>query len=230
MRPVRRRRSMRRIVRYVDARSLLIERLGDYCSYCERPTVHAIEHVLPWEATQAGSQHTRLETSWTNFLLTCHKCNIFKAKRQDATPYNNRLQARERYYWPDTDNTFRAYQYHRTGDVVAHPRLNTTEAAKATATLAIFGFEKDDLRKHRRADAWVCAELQLGVWTRAPTEQTLDVIMSSAGLSGHWSIWYTVFAAHPRVLARLNKVFPGTARSCFDPQSCATIARRKGKL
>lgn len=239
MRPVQRRRSIKQIHRYGDSKDLLTFRLGNYCSYCERPTAYAIEHVLPWGAKNVGTravpilqpQHPRLQNSWTNFLLTCVNCNLFKKARQDATPYGHRRQARTRYYWPDADNTFRAFAYFRTGDVVAHPSLLGPKAAKASGTLTMLGFDTPgDARTRRRADAWTCAEQHLGSWASAPTSGNLDLIALSARLAGQWSIWRTVFASHPRVLARLNQEFPGTDRPCFDPQTGAPIARRKGQL
>ncbi len=239
MRPIERRRSHRKTRRGSFAKRLLTERLGDYCSYCERPTAYAIEHVLPWDGKSGGppaaprrvTQHTRLEHSWTNFLLTCVTCNNFKKERQDATPYSDRRHARLRYYWPDTDNTFRAYEYHPTGDVVAHRALAAPQAVKATRTLEMFGATTPgDMRKRKRAEAWACASLQLRTWLTSPSRSTLEAIESIARGTGHWSIWATVFAGHPDVLDRLNRTLPGTALACFDRLTGVPIARRKGQL
>lgn len=231
MRPVQRRRSQRAIQRYSDARDLLMDRLGDYCSYCERPTSYAIEHVLPWEDTITHRQHPRLEKSWTNFLLTCVKCNNYKAKRQDATPYGQRRLARRRYYWPDTDNTFRAFEYVRTGDVTAHRSLSAPEQTKATDMIHMFGFNApNDIRRRKRADVWMVAELHLQSWLTSPTPHMLNTIALSAREAGCWSVWRTVFAAHPQVLAHLDRVFPGTALSNFDPHTGVPLPRHKGQL
>lgn len=233
MRPVRRRRCVSRIVDYHDARHLLTERLGDYCSYCERPTAHAIEHALPWgpKGNPPVPQHPRLERSWTNLLLACTKCNNYKRHRQDAQPYGDRRQARARYLWPDTDNTFQAFEYFLTGDVKAGAGLAGALPQKAEDTIYMLGFDApNDIRKHKRAQVWSTADLHLKSWLKAPSAENLDTIVSSARDVGHWSIWRTVFAAHPRVLARLDTVFPGTARSCFDPVTGAPVPRLRGQL
>lgn len=62
---------------YSDAHPHLVERLGDYCSYCERrlPASLAVEHVQP------KSHVPELETSWDNFLLACTNCNSVKGSK-----------------------------------------------------------------------------------------------------------------------------------------------------
>ncbi len=238
MRPIKRGQS-HRYVRRTYAKAWLVERLGDYCSYCERPTSSAVEHVLPWgpkksdtnPPQQSVAQHTRLEHSWNNFLLTCVKCNNFKKERQNPHPYGATRAARRRYYWPDTDNTFRAYEYHPTGDVVAHPALTKHEKSKADSTLHMFGFDSCyDPRKSKRSEVWSCAALHLVSWLASPTDGNLELIASSAKNAGNWSVWVTVFAAQPVVLARLNAVFPGTDRRCFDSRTGIAVPRPKGQL
>jgi len=54
---------------YRDARDHLIDRIGDYCSYCEvclHSSIH-VEHVRPKQPQPA------LERAWTNFLLACEE-------------------------------------------------------------------------------------------------------------------------------------------------------------
>ena len=75
MRPVERGTAPRTYSQYSDAIGDLEERLGTYCSYCERrlPISLAVEHVVPKDL------HPELKTEWTNFLLGCTNCNSVKA-------------------------------------------------------------------------------------------------------------------------------------------------------
>ena len=63
-----------------DAAPQLQERLGDYCSYCERQieTHLAVEHIKP------KSHDPGLRRAWNNFLLACTNCNSSKG----GTPVN----------------------------------------------------------------------------------------------------------------------------------------------
>ena len=226
MRPIRRGRPPSPVRRYQDARELLALRLGDYCSYCERPTSAAVEHVLPWK-----NKHPRLKNSWNNLLLTCVKCNNNMAKRQDSTPHGETRAARRRYYWPDSDNTFRALEYGAAGVLRPNPNLSVTEKAKAAATLHILGLDNiGGFRSRKRTGAWTTAELHLRSWRTTPTAENLETIIASATEGGCWSVWRTVFAGEPQVLGRLDAGMPGTARDCFDRVSGAPTKRRKGQV
>lgn len=77
MRPVERGPAPRTYTKYGDAIGDLEERLGIYCSYCERrlPISLAIEHVVPKDL------HPELEVEWTNFLLACSNCNSVKGNK-----------------------------------------------------------------------------------------------------------------------------------------------------
>ena len=81
---------------YKQARDPLIERIGDYCSYCEiaLPSQIDVEHVL------AKTLHPALELEWTNFLLACKNCNTIKSNKDIEL---------EDLYWPHRDNTLRAF-------------------------------------------------------------------------------------------------------------------------
>ncbi len=225
MRPVRRGKYWKRLSKYQDAKSPLMERLGDYCSYCGRPTSYAVEHILPWK-----NKHARLKTSWTNFLLTCVSCNIYMSKRQDSTPYTNRAAARRRYFWPDTDNTFRAFKYLPLGAIDASPLLPPAQQTTAGATLRMLGFERGDSRARRRAEVWTAAVLSLAKWQGDPSQSRLEDIIVCAKGWGMWEVWRTVFAGEPRVVLALDQAFPGTDRRCFDKNTGQPISRPKGQL
>ena len=68
-----------------DARKDLIDRLGQYCSYCEMliPSSLDVEHILP------QSLFRDEKTNWENFCLACTNCNSTKKspmeKRWDSS-------------------------------------------------------------------------------------------------------------------------------------------------
>src|SRR5690242_20526604 len=98
---------------YQDAGPDLLGRIGDYCSYCERQieTNLAVEHIQP------KSLVPTLRNSWSNFLLGCVNCNSSKGD----TPVNL-----SDYFWPDQDNTLRAFEYVRGGLVKPHSALTSS--------------------------------------------------------------------------------------------------------
>jgi uncharacterized protein (TIGR02646 family) len=95
---------------YKTARRDLIDRLGEYCSYCETRlnASLAVEHVQP------KIHHPYLELDWNNFLLACTNCNSTKGSKDVIF---------DDYYWVDIHNTFMAFQYLEGGKVVPHPKL-----------------------------------------------------------------------------------------------------------
>ena len=63
---------------YRQAKDHLIERIGEYCSYCERCGDLHVEHVIP------KSKAKDLETEWSNLLLGCGNCNGRKSNKNDS--------------------------------------------------------------------------------------------------------------------------------------------------
>jgi uncharacterized protein (TIGR02646 family) len=122
MRPVERGMSPQAFSNYRDAYPYLVERMGDYCSYCERQieTHLAVEHVQPKDPVPA------LVNSWTNFLLGCVHCNSCKGATQVSVMD---------YLWPDTDNTLRAFEYGPGGSISSNPTLVPAIRAKADAMI-----------------------------------------------------------------------------------------------
>lgn len=104
---------------YRQAFKPLRDRLGAYCSFCEReiPTHLAVEHV------QSKAKHPNLELVWENFLLACGNCNSTKNDRNDT---------RAGYLWPDENNTQLAFSYAngivRNVLAPAHPAHNLANA------------------------------------------------------------------------------------------------------
>lgn len=211
--------------KYGDARNALIERLGSFCSYCEMRIENApnVEHVSP------KSKDADREKDWLNFLLSCNHCNPTKG---DRTIY------REEYFWPDRDNTFRAFVYRVGGLVDPHPSLSVEERNRALRTRDLAGLNpvpgrsstdaNDRCWKHR-SDAWDLAVQKREHLARMRSAELMDCIVDLARSRGYWSIWMTVFDGDPEMRQRLIDGFKGTARACFDVHG-APVARPGGAL
>lgn len=215
MRPVDKGAAPALYTRYQDAGPDLQARLGDYCSYCERQieTNLAVEHVQP------KSHVTALLTDWSNFLLACVNCNSSKGD----TPVNL-----PDYFWPDSENTLRAFGYVRGGMVQPHPDLAQELAAKAQATISLIGLDRypgnpgrgptaADQRWLRRQQAWEKAEWCRDILVSQNTAQTRELITEVATARGEFSIWWTVFAGDIDMRRRLRETFVGTHGASFNP-------------
>src|ERR1035441_98128 len=130
MRPVDKGIAPNAYAHYREAAEDLKSRIGDYCSYCERQieTNLAVEHIQP------KSLNAALQTTWSNFLLGCVNCNSSKGDAPIVLA---------NYYWPDTDNTLRAFEYTNGGLVRAQPALTQREQARAQTTIELTGLDKD---------------------------------------------------------------------------------------
>ena len=124
---------------YRHAKGPLVERIGEYCSYCERPGDLHVEHVVP------KCEAPALEREWSNFLLGCVNCNSRKSDRNTS---------RVGYLWPDSDDTFGAFVYRSGGRVSVNERLVEGEHRKASALSDLVGLgamgTRTDRRRHKR--------------------------------------------------------------------------------
>ncbi len=134
---------------YQDAKQPLVNRLGEYCSYCEGPVSSGlhVEHIL------AKADHPHTEHDWDNLLLACFNCNSTKGTKSTV------VQAS--YYWPHLDNTARAFEYTSDGRVVPSSTLTSAERLRASKTLALTGLQRfgpnasvADYRWLHRREAW----------------------------------------------------------------------------
>lgn len=214
MRPVDKGVPARTYTKYQDAGPDLRDRLGDYCSYCERQieTNLAVEHIQP--KTPVPS----LRNDWSNFLLSCVNCNSSKGDTEVD------LLA---YLWPDCDNTLRAFEYVRGGLVQPNPSQPSTIQVKASATIMLVGLDKypgnpdreptsSDNRWLRRLEAWKLAEKDLQRLTVNDSVEVRELIVENALGRGLFSIWWTVFSGDKDMKRRLREAFKGTAVDCFD--------------
>lgn len=227
MRPVDKGPSPATYTRYQDAGSHLQERIGDFCSYCERQieTNLAIEHIQP------KSQVPALRNSWDNFLLGCVNCNSSKG---------NTLVNLDDYFWPDADNTLRAFEYVRGGLVQPNPSLSAPMQKKAQVTIMLTGLDKypgnagreptsSDRRWLRRKELWQLAEMDRQRLAANDTLQMREVIVENALGRGMFSIWWTVFAGDVDMRRRLREAFIATDAGCFDANE-DIVARVGGQL
>jgi hypothetical protein len=216
MRPIHKGDSPRIYNNYDEAKPDLVDRLGSYCSYCERriPTNLAVEHILPKD-DNLGYKHLRNE--WTNFLLGCVNCNSAKGTQ---------IISFGQYLLPDRDNTFPYYIYQENGMVeVVATDPNIAQMAQNTLDIVVLNrFNHPDWnesimfsaieRVSQRVQAWVQAKEAL--------QDYLDGnciprrIAAEAAATGFFSIWMAAFKGHTEVRKAIIEIFGGTATDCFD--------------
>lgn len=218
--------------KYGDARPDLVERLGEYCSYCERPILQgtdlAVEHIY------AKQHFPKQECDWENFLLACTNCNSVKGDQDKS--WNHRD-----YLWPHQDNTARAFRYLPEGRVeVDSSQLLPGVAALADQTLTLTGLDrhpgpgaksepaKSDYRWRHRREAWERAQRALKRLGSADSPQMREQIVETAIAKGFWSVWMTVFAQDEDMRCRLLHAFVGTAADCFALNT-QPVPRRSGR-
>ena len=215
MRPVERGTAPRTYSKYGDAIGDLEERLGTYCSYCERrlPASLAVEHVVPKDL------HPELKTEWTNFLLGCANCNSVKGDQPVEV---------DNFLWCDRNNTFLAFAYSKGGFVHLADNLNEAQKNKAQALLDLVGLQRHkasgwsrpaprDKRWQDRELAWASAERCRDTFeSSGQANEVRELVLEVAKYCGFFSVWMNVFKDSPDVKRELIKIFTGTATSCFD--------------
>lgn len=228
MRPVVRGDAPKVYRKYGDAIGDLEERLGIYCSYCERrlPASLAVEHVSP------KSIDSNRELDWTNFLLGCTNCNSVKLDK----PTND-----DDFLWPDRDNTLRAFVYSLGGFVELSASLSPEIRPMAEALMNIVGLNRHqkqgwpnpaprDKRWKQREEVWKLAERCRDEYLVAigRNEAVFSLITEAAVGYGFFSVWMTVFEGDSDLSVKFISAFSGTA-DCFDA-SGAAINRLGGKI
>ena len=215
MRPVERGDAPRIYRRYGDAIGDLEDRLGTYCSYCERrlPVSLAVEHVVPKSLVPS------LETKWDNFLLGCTNCNSVKGDQPVEI---------DDFLWPDRDNTLLAIAYRTGGFVDVASNLNAEQQTKAQSILDLVGLQRHpasegdkpasrDKRWQQREQVWTVAEkCREDFDTLGRVDEAKDLVLRVAHSYGFFSVWMTIFEDYPSIKQALILLFPGTASSCFD--------------
>ncbi|HHR6077859.1 TPA: HNH endonuclease [Providencia alcalifaciens] len=229
MRPIRRNNSpiQGNFAKYEDAKNDLVSRLGFYCSYCERRinTLLAIEHIEPKDGA-FGKPH--LQCVWTNFLLSCQNCNSCKGAKEVII---------QNILLPDRDNTYYAYVYKDDGVIEVRSSLPNATKLKAKNTLMLVGLDKAQTRSldenkqqvaldriSQRMQVIASAKETLLLYEETPIPNMLKMVIKQASAEGFFSIWMSVFDAHPIVKIELIRTFNGVEDSgCFDMSKASTI-------
>jgi len=215
---------------YSHARRELIARMGQYCSYCEMKTDSSlhVEHIQPKKPPGAVENIVARELNWHNFLLACTNCN--------STKGNTNVNLVE-YYWPDSDNTFRALVYSEGGLVSPASFLNARQKEIAVNTIKLTGLDKQpgndptdsDRRLRNRRETWdIATEFEIDLTLNDSATIRGGIIRAAKGY-GYWSIWMTVFQDDSDILNRLIEAFPGTASDCFNGVG-KPVARPLGQI
>jgi len=125
---------------YKDWRYDLINRIGNYCSYCNMVLNDSpqVEHVTP-KNPQPGQAIGAL-LAWDNMVLACGPCN--RAKSNNPCDTNT-------HYLPDFHNTHLVFEstvvvFGNQKACVVAPRnnLTPTQQAKAEATISLCALDK----------------------------------------------------------------------------------------
>lgn len=201
---------------YANAKSVLTENFGHYCSYCEiaiheDAAIH-VEHILP----KKNDNYRYLESYWSNFLQACSTCNG-PANKGDKV----HLQG---CHFPHTNNTFKSFVYKQGGVVEVNPTLSGSARKNAQHLMNLVHLDKTpqtstkaDKRWFQRSKAWDLAQNYLVKFNARKVDE--ETIVDLVKGRGNWSIWFTVFKGCDSVLKALIDGFPGTASNCFDPQN-----------
>lgn len=202
---------------YQQSRRYLINAIGEFCSYCERPilTSLAVEHLQP------KTHNSHLELVWSNLLLACTNCNSTKG-HTDVVVAD--------YFWPNSDNTFAKFSYDVSGLVTVNPLLNPVEAVKAQNTISLVGLDRrqpnvgtreweeaSDRRHEHRLKAYVEANNYAANYDSASLEDRAKFLpfLMDIAKKGFWSIWMHAFEAFPEVQQSLIDSFSGTRLAYF---------------
>jgi hypothetical protein len=197
---------------YADARDPLIARIGDYCSYCERPCDPYVEHIEP------QSKYPHRASDWDNFLLGCMYCNT--VKKDTYTGPNA-------YHFPDEKNTAYLFVYDEaSNEVLTNPAItdpamiiigeNTRELVGLNRRLDSRG--RPDRRWLKRLGAWSIANrAHTRHYANLPIDaKDIESIRELAVSTGFFSIWLTAFADVPDVRVDLIRTFPNTREACYE--------------
>jgi HNH endonuclease len=202
-------------------RSDLIERIGDYCSYCNIPLSHArqVEHVV---AKSTGGALT----DWNNLLLACGPCNLAKSDKQ-CPPTT--------HYLPDYHNTHIAFSYiektfKRKGKIhsacIVDSSSNAPDIPKSRNTISLLELDRltyeskaVDRRWESRYKVLLSARTARSLWDELvndPQRLLFEQDLKNRILAeGFFSIWYIVFEDVPQVRQLIVESVQGTHPNAF---------------
>ena len=214
MRPIERGAAPKAYTDYRDAIGDLEDRLGRFCSYCERPLKIglAVEHMAPKKPCHD------LGLVWENFLLACPNCNSIKG---------DKIVNDDNALWPDRHNTMLALAYSKGGFVQIAEGLGADLRQRAQVLIDLVGLDRHnargwfrptrrDQRWRDREEAWAVAESFRDKFDNS--NEALDLLILAAKGYGFFSVWFVIFSRYGSVRRALIEAFPGTATSCFSAQ------------
>lgn len=200
---------------YQDAKPDLERNIDAYCSYCERPAnddAAHVEHIQP----KGLPQYVALQYSWSNFLLSCARCNGSDNKSDKDVVFGT-------VHLPHLNNTAISITYGEGGIVQANVNLDNQELANAKALINLVGLDKrpghpqhlpKDKRWDRRREVWEIANRYLDKYNQHLVDE--HTILDLAKGYGFWSVWFSVFRNAINVKHLLVTNFRGTELLCFD--------------
>ena len=228
------------VTRYQHWKEDLIDRIGNYCCYCNMPLTDSpqAEHVVP-KNPQVGHPAGAMN-DWENLLLACGVCNRSKS---------NKPVTAERYYLSEEHNTHLVFEYieaihpSQVGQIACIPKpsshpLVEQSKAKETIDLCEMGLIKQknptstDQRWELRYNALVAARLWRKNWPKISSNieiELTELLVTTAKTTGFFSIWFKVFQDVPAIRHALIQAFPGTAQNCFD-QNANPIPRNGAQI
>jgi uncharacterized protein (TIGR02646 family) len=195
------------ISEYSDARGYLIDRIGEYCSYCERkiPASLAVEHVEP------KTHHEDKELLWSNLLLACTNCNSTKGHTDVVL---------DEYVWPHLDRSLDYFIYTSSSKIEVNENLSEQNQIRAEKTLKLVGLNKKpkatDLKRQnrlwrQRLEAWNKAEIQKKRYIDSANKITAQEFIVDISIeTGFFSVWMKVFEEFPEIRRKLINTYKGT--------------------
>lgn len=188
---------------YGNAKPDLINCIGSYCSYCERPGCSAaldVEHVEP------KNSNPDKRYLWSNFLLACKNCNSIKGTS---------IIDFSKIVLPHIDNTVLAITYLESGFIKLNP--NFEEPEKGEELIKLIGLDRrpgspnyshKDSRWEDRKKAWKLSIKYLSKFQEGIAD--VETIIDLAKHCGFFSIWFHIFKDYTEVQQALIDIFPGT--------------------
>ena len=202
--------------KYGDAKSELVKRIGEYCSYCEFPIAHVpeVEHK---EAKSVGGSWLE----WDNLLMSCKYCNC----RKRICVANGE---KDLYLWPDEDDTFHAYKYTNGMPTLNENYLRNKGESYRERANRLFQLVKldhipaslkdKDRRWSKRLEVFNSALEELENWKSNRTEEYRRILVKYAVASGFFSVWMEVFKDEPEMKRSFMDAFVGTKKKYFNEE------------
>lgn len=192
------------------AKIYLVQELGSFCSYCEKPVNRSslhIDHVLAKGIRLESGEfkYDDLRYDWNNFLLICSNCNSIKS--------NKDVSLIEPFF-PHKNNLVHFILVCDGGLIKIKDGLSAVNKEKTQKFIDLVGLDREpdhpeysvfDDRWENRLEAVDTAKRFYKKYTSLPPETDIETIIKLAKSSGYFSVWYYQFMNHKEVLKSLIK-------------------------